>query len=262
MKLSDLIAYRTMLNNLSAPNIQREANMKLDIITHLVDTRESIGEFSQQLKDNQAVINRSFNSFEGTVQNLKNEINRLIEIEQPHWFQESYRLYEEEELVYPTTESLLNRRMNITDETRTFLNARVKMYNSWKYPGMIIRPGLENFINDRNVTLLKYYQGLSFIPYLRDQNNQNIFMHDCSRCKYTNDIICFRTFNGENLVWKVFFEFFTELGKHIKDKMPIQIGFFTCFFTVCLVEWEEFFTPVFTAIRTQHHFTIFFTEIL
>ena len=78
MKLSDLIAYRTLLNNLSAPNIQREANMKLDIITHLVDTRESIGEFSQQLKDNQAVINRSFNSFEGTVQNLKNEIIKVI----------------------------------------------------------------------------------------------------------------------------------------------------------------------------------------
>ena len=43
---------------------------------------------------------------------------------------------------------MLFRSMNITDETRTFLNARVKMYNSWKYPGMIIRPGLENFIND------------------------------------------------------------------------------------------------------------------
>ena len=148
MKLSELVAYRTMLENLSAPNIQKEANMKLDIITHLVETRESIGEFDQQLKNNQMVINRSFDAFEATVQNLKNEINKLIELEQPHWFQESYRLYEEEELVYPTTESLLNRRMNITPETQAFLNARVKMYNSWKYSGMIIRPGLENFIND------------------------------------------------------------------------------------------------------------------
>ena len=35
---------------------------------------------------------------------------------------------------------------------------------------------VQNFVNDNNVTLLKYYQGLSFIPYFRDSNNQNIFI--------------------------------------------------------------------------------------
>jgi len=40
----------------------------------------------------------------------------------------------------------------------------------------LIKSQVDNFINDRNVTLLKYYQGLSFIPYFRDQNNQNIFI--------------------------------------------------------------------------------------
>ena len=40
----------------------------------------------------------------------------------------------------------------------------------------LMKDQVQNFINDRNVTLLKYYQGLSFIPYFRDQNNQNIFI--------------------------------------------------------------------------------------
>jgi hypothetical protein len=40
----------------------------------------------------------------------------------------------------------------------------------------LIKGQVQNFINDRNVTLLKYYQGLSFIPYFRDSNNQNIFI--------------------------------------------------------------------------------------
>lgn len=35
---------------------------------------------------------------------------------------------------------------------------------------------VQNFVNDATVTLLKYYQGLSFIPYFRDSNNQNIFI--------------------------------------------------------------------------------------
>jgi len=40
----------------------------------------------------------------------------------------------------------------------------------------LMKNQVQNFINDRNVTLLKYYQGLSFIPYFRDSNNQNIFI--------------------------------------------------------------------------------------
>jgi hypothetical protein len=33
-----------------------------------------------------------------------------------------------------------------------------------------------NFANDRNVNTLKYYQGLSLIPYFRDTNGRNIFI--------------------------------------------------------------------------------------
>ena len=40
----------------------------------------------------------------------------------------------------------------------------------------LIKGQVQNFINNQNVTLLKYYQGLSFIPYFRDSNNQNIFI--------------------------------------------------------------------------------------
>jgi len=35
---------------------------------------------------------------------------------------------------------------------------------------------VQNFVNDSTVTLLRYYQGLSFIPYFRDSNNRNIFI--------------------------------------------------------------------------------------
>ncbi len=35
---------------------------------------------------------------------------------------------------------------------------------------------VQNFVNDRNVTVLKYYQGLSLIPFFRDQNGTNIFV--------------------------------------------------------------------------------------
>ena len=40
----------------------------------------------------------------------------------------------------------------------------------------LLKDQVNNFINNNNVTLIKYYQGLSFIPYFRDLNNKNIFI--------------------------------------------------------------------------------------
>lgn len=40
----------------------------------------------------------------------------------------------------------------------------------------LIKEQLRNFANDRNVTLLAYYEGLSLIPYFRDLEGRNIFI--------------------------------------------------------------------------------------
>jgi hypothetical protein len=40
----------------------------------------------------------------------------------------------------------------------------------------LIKTQVNNFINNANVVLLKYYEGLSLIPYFKDTNNNNIFI--------------------------------------------------------------------------------------
>ena len=56
---------------------------------------------------------------------------------------------------------------------------------------------IRNFANDRNITLLGYYEGLSLIPYFRDLNGRNIFAEtiinrDTDRtglfCAFNNDL--------------------------------------------------------------------------
>ena len=62
----------------------------------------------------------------------------------------------------------------------------------------LIKEQIRNFANDRNVTLLAYYEGLSLIPYFRDENGRNIFIEtvinrDTDRtglfCAFNNDLI-------------------------------------------------------------------------
>lgn len=57
---------------------------------------------------------------------------------------------------------------------------------------------VQNFNNDRNVTVLKYYQGLSLIPFFRDQNNKNVFIETAVNAD-TDKTGLFCAFNTEAL---------------------------------------------------------------
>jgi hypothetical protein len=57
---------------------------------------------------------------------------------------------------------------------------------------------VRNFANDRNITLLAYYEGISLIPYFRDGNGKNIFIEtvinrDTDKtglfCSFNNDLV-------------------------------------------------------------------------
>jgi hypothetical protein len=61
----------------------------------------------------------------------------------------------------------------------------------------LIKTQLRNFANDRNVNLLGYYEGLSLIPFFRDNNGRNVFIEtvinrDVDRtglfCAFNNDL--------------------------------------------------------------------------
>ena len=65
---------------------------------------------------------------------------------------------------------------------------------------------IRNFANDRNITLLSYYEGLSLIPYFRDLNGRNIFIEttinrDTDRtgllCSFNNDLVEADFYNGK-----------------------------------------------------------------
>lgn len=148
MKLSDLVNYRNQLDALSALPVKKSADAEIEHVTHLVENQNiQVADFSQQLQKKRTTIQQSFESFETDLQQLKLELKQLITATEKPWFQESYRLYEHE-MVYESTEYILNRRPEITMETDQFYRTRIVRYNSWQYPTMIIRPGRETYINE------------------------------------------------------------------------------------------------------------------
>ena len=98
---------------------------------------------------------------------------------------------------------------------------------------------IRNFANDRNVTLLSYYEGLSLIPYFRDGNGRNIFIEttlnrDTDKtgifCAFNNDLAETDYFNGK----------IDLIGHTIAGKNETQINFLS--YNEVIAEEVEFTT--------------------
>jgi SAM-dependent methyltransferase len=148
MKLSDLVNYRNELDSMSTGLLSRNVDLEIEKITHLVNNQNlQLHDFGKKLNEKQANIQDAFNNFENYLNDLKHQLHQLIQSTEKPWFAESYRLYEKE-MIYETTEYILDRRANISAETEQFYRTRIVRYNSWKHPVMIIRPGRETYIQE------------------------------------------------------------------------------------------------------------------
>ena len=146
MKLSELVAYRNQLDALSSVPTLKTANFELDKILHLISTQpELMTSFTYDLDSQYADIQKVFAKFEDDLNNLKSQLNQKIEKAERPWFQESYNLYEGE--LIQSAESILELRKPNTLDTTPF-QIRLNQYANWKYSALIIRPGLETFIEN------------------------------------------------------------------------------------------------------------------
>jgi hypothetical protein len=176
MKLSELVAYKNQLDLLSANPIWSSTDIALSKITHTVaavSNEIKTDQMSDRLIAHKASLAHTFDLFEQDLTDLKNQLSAMIVKAENVMFQQSYRLYEEanqqinsDELYQENIEYVLNRRLEVNDESYQVLLGRLLRYTDWHYAAMILHPGRESFINhmvandplylvDENYDLLK-----------------------------------------------------------------------------------------------------------
>jgi len=158
MKLSELVAYRTHLSQFDVEEIQYTAQHRLASV--LFSVKSSVIQprtYTQTLQEDQERIVDAFGHFNSTVTQLIRELDCMIEVAEKTQYSESSRLYTEEmqrygKLDHPTNQRvdqhILDRRMLMTADVQQMISNRIKGYVDWKYPGLIIRPGVESFVKD------------------------------------------------------------------------------------------------------------------
>lgn len=148
MKLSTLVHYKNLLEKYVPSDIPSVINGQVGHVRYVIsDHAIQFPELIQKLDLEYQSILESCDRFTRTIQEIQAEIQTLIDSVESEYFAKSYHLYEKF-LRQDETDYILNRRLNLTDEVIEYLHGRIRSYGDWHYPGMIIHPGLEDWIYD------------------------------------------------------------------------------------------------------------------
>ena len=146
MKLSELVALKNQLDSMSMSTTKKQVDQDLNGVCHALNTyADEFSQLIQQLDTQKNHVQKQLDTYGNLIDTVRQQVNQKIRDQEKSWFEESYRLYEHETPT-ETTEYILNRREIFTPETQQILLRRLENYVGWRFPGMIIRPGLENFV--------------------------------------------------------------------------------------------------------------------
>jgi hypothetical protein len=148
MKLSEIVARLNLLDSLDVASECATATAKLNHITHVVtEGSDQYNSTAQDITKTYNEIHNGIAKFSAQVESLKEELrSEIVQREQQHLI-DSLHVYREE-MIHDSVDIILNRRMRIDDDDDLMLRTHLKNLTDWRLPGMILRPGLENYIED------------------------------------------------------------------------------------------------------------------
>jgi len=148
MKLSDIVAQLNLLDSLDVAGECGTAVAKLNHITHMItehaDQHQTAGDSITKTYDD---ISKDIAKFSAQVESLKDNLRSEIVLKEQEYLSNSLHVYREE-MIHDNPDMILKRRLGIDSDDDMRLRTHLKNLTDWRIPGMIIRPGLETYIED------------------------------------------------------------------------------------------------------------------
>jgi SAM-dependent methyltransferase len=147
MRLSEIVEHKNMLDQLTVSDIAETAGLGLDnIIYNIKQAQLSIEDQLEDLDHSKFVIDNVFFAIENTIEYTQAAVLQAIEQNEKGYFKQSKELYEN--MCHEEVDYILARTKPMREETQELIDARLKRYTDWKFPGMIIRPAHETHVNN------------------------------------------------------------------------------------------------------------------
>jgi SAM-dependent methyltransferase len=140
MKLSELVGYRNLLDSLSSrPQAHEFENVMSAMINVVELSSVQIPNAVKALTDTRIQVSQAVELFEKEFDQLRQQVQVLIEQQEPEYFQNSVNLYNTG-YRNDTPEHILNRQITVDPVTAVLIQQRLKLYTSWQHPALILRP--------------------------------------------------------------------------------------------------------------------------
>jgi SAM-dependent methyltransferase len=142
MKISDLVAHRNTLQDLDIATVQNQAVLDLSKVTQCVT--DSHFEIPCLLHNDLEKIKQGYQQFSTNLQVYIDLINAEIKKQEPKYLQASWNFFVDE--LDAKDQNVLSRTISISSDLEKTLSTRLGLHTSWQTPGLIIRPGREQWI--------------------------------------------------------------------------------------------------------------------
>ena len=148
MKLSDIVAYKNLLDEMSSRYTAKNTLLELEGIVKCVkDSTVQVPELLEDLMGAHNRVEKYLTVFEQHLNRLKHQVQLKIEAAEPAYFEASAELYSGG-MRNDKPEYIAKRALTTDPLSGLLLQQRLKLYTSWQYPGMVIRPIHALYVDD------------------------------------------------------------------------------------------------------------------
>jgi len=148
MKLSQVVAYLNLLDSLDVATECDIATGPLKHITHVVnDHSQMYPGLASNISKGFDDLQQNISKFSNSVEQLRQELRQEIQNRDAEYLQLSEEIWNDG-IKYDYKNIISSRRMRIDAKDDIMLRSHLRNLTDWRLPGMIIRPGLETFIED------------------------------------------------------------------------------------------------------------------
>jgi hypothetical protein len=146
MKLSEIVAYLNHLESLDVHTEAAESTKRLAAVLHVIVNHElQIDTCSQDLEQVFDHVQQGLGQFKQTLSRIQQRLTQLLHEQEPEYLANSYRLFDQE-MRHDSPMYTLTRQLSIDDESQKIIEHRLKQFTDWRFPGMIIGPRNDSWI--------------------------------------------------------------------------------------------------------------------
>lgn len=148
MKLSDVVGYLNEISLVNVSAIRTATEHEFAGVIHTIDAKTiDPGAYKVRMNKRYNDVCVSLKQFNDVYNNLKTDLEATVARLEKNIYQQNDQAYAES-LRWDTNDTIFSRRLKIDDDSNLILRSRLKNYTDWRWPGLIIRPSVEDFIED------------------------------------------------------------------------------------------------------------------